>query len=240
VYQAAMFDPLTAAMLTLDQIVELCDELIAAHGFEKDGGYLPNLDTKKSLVPTSGKKFSSVDPKSLRASWDKAQQGHDEEVIKDWHIIGPFKSDKPKTISLDHPTPLDEDITRASDGSVDLKSTYRMNGSVLKWTPAKAQKRGLVNLTAALGAVEYAIAYGYAEIDSVHARDAVLRIGSDDGIRIWLNGKQVHSHEVGRGYAPCSDQVAVHLKAGKNRLVVKIDNNTAGWGFGVQIPRANF
>ena len=37
VYQAAMFDPLTAAMLTTDQIVSMCDELIAAHGFEKDG-----------------------------------------------------------------------------------------------------------------------------------------------------------------------------------------------------------
>ncbi|HUB24202.1 MAG TPA: alpha-galactosidase [Tepidisphaeraceae bacterium] len=32
VYQAVMFDPLTAATLTLDQIVSMCDELIAAHG----------------------------------------------------------------------------------------------------------------------------------------------------------------------------------------------------------------
>ena len=32
IYQAAMFDPLTAATLTLDKIVEMCDELIAAHG----------------------------------------------------------------------------------------------------------------------------------------------------------------------------------------------------------------
>jgi len=32
VYQAGMFDPLTAATLTLDQIVQMCDELIAAHG----------------------------------------------------------------------------------------------------------------------------------------------------------------------------------------------------------------
>ena len=50
VYQAAMFDPLTAATLTLDQIVEMCDELIAAHG-----DLLPPLDAKKTLVPTSGK-----------------------------------------------------------------------------------------------------------------------------------------------------------------------------------------
>src|SRR5256885_11840560 len=56
VYQAAMFDPLTAATLSLDQIVELCDELIAAHG-----DLLPKLDSKKTLVPNSGKSFGRVD-----------------------------------------------------------------------------------------------------------------------------------------------------------------------------------
>jgi alpha-galactosidase len=70
VYQAAMFDPLTAATLTLDQIVEMCDELIVAHG-----DLLPNLDAKRTLVPTSGKQFGLVDPKALRVSWDDAHGG---------------------------------------------------------------------------------------------------------------------------------------------------------------------
>ena len=65
VYQAAMFDPLTAATLSLDQIVELCDELIAAHG-----DLLPKLDSKKTLVPRSSKSFGPVDAKMLRKSWD--------------------------------------------------------------------------------------------------------------------------------------------------------------------------
>ena len=43
IYQAAMFDPLTAATLNLDQIVQMCDELIAAHGFVSEGGCLPAL-----------------------------------------------------------------------------------------------------------------------------------------------------------------------------------------------------
>jgi alpha-galactosidase len=68
VYQAAMFDPLTAATLSLDKIVELCDELIAAHG-----DLLPMLDSKKTLVPCSGKSFGAVDPTVLRKSWDAAQ-----------------------------------------------------------------------------------------------------------------------------------------------------------------------
>ncbi len=66
VYQAAMFDPLTAATLTLDQIVEMCDELIAAHGFVSQGGVLPDLDAKKTLVPSCGKPFSAADPQKLR------------------------------------------------------------------------------------------------------------------------------------------------------------------------------
>jgi hypothetical protein len=62
-----MFDPLTAATLPLDRIVELCDEMIAAHG-----DLLPRLDAKRTLVPTSGKTFPRVDPKTLRKSWDDA------------------------------------------------------------------------------------------------------------------------------------------------------------------------
>jgi alpha-galactosidase len=73
VYQAAMFDPLTAATLPPDRIVEMCDELIAAHGFERDGGVLPDLDAKRTLVPGSGKAFGRVDPHRLRASWNAAR-----------------------------------------------------------------------------------------------------------------------------------------------------------------------
>jgi alpha-galactosidase len=74
VYQAAMFDPLTAATLTLDQIVQMCDELIAAHGFESKGGFLPNLDAKKTLVPTSGRTYSPPTAASLRQSWDNTHK----------------------------------------------------------------------------------------------------------------------------------------------------------------------
>ena len=65
-----MFDPLTAATLSLDQIVEMCDELIATHGFLHEGGCLPPLDSKRTLVPACGKTFARVCLKELRASWD--------------------------------------------------------------------------------------------------------------------------------------------------------------------------
>jgi alpha-galactosidase len=87
VYQACMADPLTAAMLPLDKIVEMADELIAAHGFLKDGGYLPDLDAKRSLIPGSGKHFDPPTPEELRQSWEEAKRHtSDEDVLDRWQV----------------------------------------------------------------------------------------------------------------------------------------------------------
>ncbi len=235
VYHACMFDPLTAATLTTDQIVEMCDEMIAAHGKA-----LPPL-AKKTLVPTSGKRFNPPSPRQLRASWDATQAQADNDAIKDWHVIGPFSSPTPGKVTLDLATPVDADFARAADGRPDLKATYRHEGQVFKWQKAQAARRsGLVNLGQEMGTMEWAVAYGYTEVNSVHPREVELGIGSDDGIRVWLNGKPVHDHEIARGYSAGADKVTVHLRAGVNRILVKIDNYTAGWGFGIRVPQANF
>ena len=75
---------------------------------------------------------------------------------------------------------------------------------------------------------------------SIHARDALLSLGSDDGIRVWLNGVIVHENETGRGYTPDADTAPVKLKAGINRILVKVDNYIGGWGFGMGVSEANF
>ena len=243
VYQACMFDPLTAAKLSPDKIVEMCDEMIAAYGNE-----LPKLE-QKSLVPTSGKKFPKVDARTLRASWDKAQDQVDDDAIKNWHVIGAFPSPKTGSVSLEMKTPAETDFAKRKDGSVDLKATYvakamAAGGSskteTLKWKSFEASKKGFVNLAAVCGAQDWCVAYAYTEVDEVHAREVVLSCGSDDGIKIWLNGEVVHSNEAGRGFSPRQDSVVVQLKAGTNRIIAKVDNYTAGWGFGIYLPRANF
>jgi alpha-galactosidase len=239
VYQACMVDPLTSATMSPDHIVEMCDELIAAHGFAKDGGVLPDLDAKRTLVPTSGKRFERVDAKALRASWCEQQKRCEGEFLTDWHIIGPFRGGPGARVSLDLPTPV-ESSERTKADRPNLASTFPVNGHALAWQTARAGAKGYVDLTSLLGASEWSVAYAYTEIESVHGRETVLRCGSDDGIRIWLNGDQIHSREVGRPYRPNDDEVAVYLRPGVNRILVKIDNYQGGWGFGVSIPRATF
>jgi len=235
VYQAAMYDPLTAATLSLDRIVEMCDELIAAHG-----DLLPPLDTKKTRVPTSGKQFGVVDPKDFRRSWDDTRSSQAKDFVMNWHVLGAFPSPKAGEVSLGQHTPFEDDFLKREDGTVDLKAAWQNNGNTLKWLPVTADNKGHVILDHHLGGLEWVVGYAYTEIDSIHPRDTVFTFGSDDGIRIWLNGRDVYSREIARGYKAGSDSVAVHLNSGTNRILFKIDNYQNGWGFGLEVPKANF
>jgi hypothetical protein len=237
IYQAAMFDPLTAATMPLDKIVEMCDELIAAHGMIRDGGVLPDLDGKRTLVPTSGKNFGPIKSAELREKWC-AQRGKGfEEYVKQWYVIGPFPAGHENRRGLDLPTPVEDDVLGGLAGAIDSQASYRMGDHTFQWRSATADDRGFVDLDLAAGRMEWAVAYAYAEVNSLHDREVVLRFGSDDGIKVWLNGHLIHTHEVGRGFRPDADLAPAHLNAGTNRIFVKIDNYSGGWGFGVAVPK---
>jgi hypothetical protein len=59
---------------------------------------------------------------------------------------------------------------------------------------------------------------------------ARLEVGSDDGVKAWLNGRLVHAISVSRNARPGSDVVPVTLKQGWNTLLMKISKTDGGWG----------
>jgi len=224
IYQAAMFDPLTGATLSTDEIVEMCDELIVAHG-----DLLPPIDTKKTLVPTSGKTFNPPTPQELRASWDAAQkEGHEDDLLS-WRVLGPFALDKAEgEISTSW-------VAADADEEIFASGEHKSG-----WRETIANKKGYVNLGRAIGNHDNAVAYAYTELESVHARETILKCGSDDGIKIWINGTVVHENDTRRGYTEKEDEAPIRLEEGVNRILVKITNAIHGWGFGVAVPKPNF
>lgn len=78
---------------------------------------------------------------------------------------------------------------------------------------------------------DYCIGYAATEIESPAATDGWLGIGSDDGLRIWLNGELVHDRWIRRISQVDDDIVPLKLRAGKNRLLIKIQNATGDWSF---------
>ncbi|MBM3237206.1 hypothetical protein FJZ31_13015 [Candidatus Poribacteria bacterium] len=57
----------------------------------------------------------------------------------------------------------------------------------------------------------------------------ILLVGSDDSVKVWLNGEVAHTTAVDRSLTPDQDKVAVELKKGLNCLMLKVADSTVDW-----------
>lgn len=73
--------------------------------------------------------------------------------------------------------------------------------------------------------------YLYRTVDVPTARETIFSLGSDDGFRFWVNGKEMAKRQIVRGVAADQELVQVTLNPGKNELLFKIVNSQAGFGF---------
>jgi len=88
-----------------------------------------------------------------------------------------------------------------------------------------------INLEATFGSRDHCGAYMRTQIWSPKNQDARLELGSDDAIKVWLNGKLVHSNYANRGMSPRQDLVDVKLRHGWNELMLKVVDHEGGWTF---------
>jgi hypothetical protein len=77
--------------------------------------------------------------------------------------------------------------------------------------------------------------YVYAEVVSGEAQDALFKIGSDDDVYCWLNGKKVHTFEGGRGWRADQDTVEVTLRRGSNAILMMVLNGGGDWAVSLRI-----
>ncbi len=151
--------------------------------------------------------------------------------INGWWVIGPF--DNPGGVKLDAAYPPEK--------TQDLSAKYPgKEGRPVAWKKVVRRMRAgdslqdeyFVDLHALFGrhhddAVAYALTYLHAPKDM----DAVLGLGSDDGVAAWLNGREIHRNPVGRAYTSRQDKVPVRLRKGANTLLLKVSQGGFNWGF---------
>jgi len=119
---------------------------------------------------------------------------------------------------------------------VDTSRAVSFGGKTVPWRyTAVGDASGILNFEAVLGALTDAGAYAYSEVESDQARDVLLKVGSDDEVFIWLNGKLVHANEAARPVAPDQDTAEARLEAGVNRILCKVLQQAGGWGLVVRI-----
>ena len=116
--------------------------------------------------------------------------------------------------------------------------------SGLKWTEGEIAAAGNNNLNEAvtkigLGAGDIQNHCAYAVINArskKSVKGATARVGSDDSVKVWVNGKQAHANAVNRGAQDFQDTFNVDIKSGDNVIMVKVCECGGGWSmfFGIQ------
>ncbi len=90
---------------------------------------------------------------------------------------------------------------------------------------------GRIDLLPLFRRTERVLTYAYTELDSPREQDVLFKMGSDDGIACWLNGERIHANNAARGLQVDQDVVKARLAAGKNKILLKITNNSGPWEF---------
>ena len=73
------------------------------------------------------------------------------------------------------------------------------------------------------------VAYGSVALDSPREQKTRMLVGSDDAVKVWLNGVLVHNNPVNRGADNYQDQFPVTLKKGINTLLIAVYERGGGW-----------
>ena len=92
------------------------------------------------------------------------------------------------------------------------------------------KRPGILDLLKAIGGEQRA-AYVLTWVHSDKPLEARLELGSDDGVKAWLNGKLVHGKNMARAAEAYTDRADVTLRAGWNALLLKITQNNSRWEF---------
>jgi HEAT repeat protein len=140
------------------------------------------------------------------------------DFITAWQAAGPYVAEE-------------KDCTALFDIAFPPESADASN---VKWRDLPAntdpKRPWVMDLLKAFGG-EQRVAYARTWIHSDEAQAASLEIGSDDGVKVWLNHQLVHTNNVIRALKPGSDKVSVNLNSGWNELLLKITQYNHGWEF---------
>jgi putative membrane-bound dehydrogenase-like protein len=128
--------------------------------------------------------------------------------------------------------------------SADAEYTGHRNRKV-KWEAIGAEQIGgfyqvdTVKYDASKGIDgEGVVHYFRVTADSPSEQQAKLLLGSDDGVKVWLNGKLVHRNAASRAVGYAQDTVPVTLASGKNDILIKVENGSGPGGVSLAISAA--
>jgi hypothetical protein len=135
----------------------------------------------------------------------------------EWWLIGPFEN---KGLATVYPP----------ENQVDLQAAYPGNGETAAWQRLELPD-GQVHRLDRFKTSQQSICYLYRRLECPRAARIRVSLGSDDGLMVWLNGRQLLVNDAARPCAADQDSVTLDLREGVNDLLLKVSNQGGDWAF---------
>lgn len=155
-------------------------------------------------------------------------------------VLGPFHAGDGSGLGREYPP-------EKQLANPDLSAEHPgLDGRKLRWETVTADNRAgfwghdLVEYCKQRGQRgERVVCYYLVSLDSPVAQPTQLTIDSDDNCRVWLNGQEIHKHVGRRALGQSPDKVEAALNAGRNTLVVKVENLGGPGGVSISTSSAS-
>ena len=156
-----------------------------------------------------------------QSAWESAwrdRQANAKVRPGEWFLFGP--------VSLDTPA-----LARAESfgvsAPVSLETTYANQDGTFRWLPGPQFVDG--NEISLSG--DSAAAYLMRQIGASEAKTVRARLGTSDGVQVWLNGELIWDRETQQIFSPAQHELELNLREGANELLVKLVNYAWEWQF---------
>ena len=108
--------------------------------------------------------------------------------------------------------------------AIDLAAKYAVNKQSFDWklTKTSSPDRPLYNFNTLFGPSPNSSVYSLIRFDVPTAQRMQLLVGSEDGVRVWHNGKLVFTNDAVRPLQQLDDVVPLDLLAGSNDILVRV------------------
>ena len=148
--------------------------------------------------------------------------------ISDWLVCGPFPVGGSQNINFDYLFEHGGEAGINPSQSLQHSSSSVPSGKV-SWQRIKADESGRLDFRAKLFPNDNNVTYAAAIIECSEETPTLLMTGSNDRLKVWINGKLVHYYTEPRASGPDVDETPVLLLKGRNLLLTKVDNAGDNW-----------
>ncbi len=146
--------------------------------------------------------------------------------VRNWYIVGPFENSG--KVGFDRAYPPETDPFKADE-------TFGGKGGRVAWQKVRVPNGLLLSDGSYFKINEEIALYAYTEVISPDDRRTTACAGSDDGLKVWVNGELVHAKNADRGLKPDEDKFDVNLRQGRNTVLVKVTQGQGPWGMTFRI-----